>query len=107
MKRAFFLLIIMAVLKISSAQTPSPVLPGERTAPGNTSPAGKNPAIKGVIIEKTSQAPLEYANIAVYSVTDNSVAGGVMSSANSTFEIKNLRLGLRLSVPNDRSSQTW
>ncbi len=93
MKRAFFLLIIMAVLKISSAQTPSPVLPGERTAPGNTSPAGKNPAIKGVIIEKTSQAPLEYANIAVYSVTDNSVAGGVMSSANGTFEIKNLKPG--------------
>ncbi len=77
----------------SFAQTPSPMPPDQQTAVGGENPVTRNITIKGQIIEQQTKTPMEYANVALYSAQDNSIAAGVMSSSNGNFELKNLKPG--------------
>ncbi|MFA9388796.1 MAG: TonB-dependent receptor domain-containing protein [Prolixibacteraceae bacterium] len=50
-------------------------------------------ALKGKIVEAGSNVPLEYANVAVYSLEDSTLAGGGIANANGEFEVKDLKMG--------------
>lgn len=50
--------------------------------------------MKGKIIEQGSKTPLEYANVAVYSSKDSSLAGGGSANANGEFQITDLKPGV-------------
>lgn len=49
--------------------------------------------LKGRIVEEGSNVPLEYANIAVYSEKDSSLAGGGIADANGAFEVRDIKPG--------------
>lgn len=56
--------------------------------------ASRKGTMKGKIIERGSKTPLEYANIAVYSAKDSSLAGGGSANVNGEFLISDLKPGL-------------
>ncbi len=49
--------------------------------------------IKGKIVDETSQTPMEYANIAVYSHDDSSLVSGGITNEKGEFEIRGITLG--------------
>ena len=86
-KVSIFIILLTVIVVQLSGQTPSPIgKPGEVSTP-------RNLTIKGKIVEATNHTPMEFASIAVYSAADSSIAGGVMSTSNGTFEVSKLRAG--------------
>ena len=78
----------------ANGQTPSPFVPAHGNTHSNSSnPATKNFAIRGKVIEADSSTPMGYANVAIFSAADSTVAGGIMTADNGSFEIKNLKPG--------------
>lgn len=91
MKKVFiFIFLLLSSVVQLRAQTPSPLGgPTDNLGEANS----KNLIIKGKIVESGSHSPMEYANVAIYSATDSTIAGGVMTASNGTFEIKKLQAG--------------
>ena len=63
MKKVVFLIAIILFALCSNAQ-PSSIIPSDVTTPA------RKGIIKGKIIEQGSNFPLEYANVAIYSVAE-------------------------------------
>ncbi len=61
--------------------------------PGYPGSLPKIGSISGKIIEKGSSTPLEYANVAIYSSRDSSLAGGGIADKNGVFSISELAPG--------------
>jgi outer membrane cobalamin receptor len=49
-----------------------------------------NGKIKGKVIDKLSNHPIEYATITIYTTTDNSLVTGTITDLDGNFEVKNL-----------------
>jgi len=91
-KTALFIVLLTAILVQTRAQTPSPFGGPKSNNSVEVAPS-KNQTIKGVVVESTNHTPMEFASIAVYSATDSSIVGGVITAANGSFEIKKLKAG--------------
>jgi outer membrane receptor protein involved in Fe transport len=88
----FILFLTLSVVSLN-AQTPSPFAGGPRSNPGGENAAPSGLTIKGKVVESASHTPMEFANVVVYSAKDSTIAGGIMTSSNGTFEIKKLPTG--------------
>ena len=66
---------------------PSP----ERNASKN--PVPKKGMVSGKLIENGSNIPLEYANVAIYLTSDNSLVSGAIAASDGRFSIENLKPG--------------
>lgn len=86
MKKVILIIAIIVFALFSNAQ-PSSIIPADVTTPA------KKGIIKGKIIEQGSNFPLEYANVAIYSVVDSSLAGGAITAANGQFIISGIENG--------------
>ncbi len=53
----------------------------------------KSGRIKGIIVEKNSGQPMEFANVAVYNASSSSLVSGGITDDKGEFEISGLRLG--------------
>lgn len=82
MKR-IFLISIWSLISFSLAAQP-PAMPVDAAMLGS---------IKGKIVEAGSNVPLEYANVAIYSETDSTLAGGGIANINGEFIVKDLKPG--------------
>ncbi len=60
---------------------------------GYPSSAPRIGTISGKLVEKGSNTPLEYANVAIYSAKDSSLAGGGIADSKGLFSITNLAPG--------------
>lgn len=90
MMRKFILsILVLTTLITANAQTPSPTAPGPLTS-NSPAPAAKKFIVRGKVIEAESSAPMGYANVALFAAADSSVAGGIMTADNGSFEIKNI-----------------
>ncbi len=91
-----FILPILVFIAIYTAngQTPSPFTPvPAKSSVGSSNPAIKNLVVRGKVIEAESSTPMGYANVAIFAAADSTVAGGIMTADNGSFEIKNLLPG--------------
>jgi len=87
------LLFLITAYNVSGQATP-PIATSSVTLPSASAiPAIKNLVVKGKIIEAETSTPMGYANVAIFAAADSSVAGGIMTADNGSFEIKNLAPG--------------
>ncbi|MEI6275758.1 MAG: TonB-dependent receptor [Prolixibacteraceae bacterium] len=94
MRKFILSVLVFAHFFAAYGQTPSPFSPSPVTVPASsTNPAIKNLVVKGKVIEAGSAMPMGYANVALFAAADSSVAGGIMTADNGSFEIKNLLPG--------------
>ena len=93
--RNFYLSVLFSTtLFLANAQTPTPLQPATFPEPtGASAPAAKKFIVRGKVIEAETTAPMGYANVAIFAAADSTVAGGIMTADNGTFEIKNLLPG--------------
>jgi hypothetical protein len=94
MRKIFLPFLILITLFTATGQTPSPNQPAP--VPGRsgvTNPAPKKFVVRGKVIEAESSTPMGYANVAIFSAADSTVAGGIMTADNGSFEIPNLMPG--------------
>lgn len=49
--------------------------------------------VKGKIVEAGTNTPMEYANVVIYSVSDSSIIGGIMTEPDGSFQIENVPPG--------------
>jgi outer membrane receptor protein involved in Fe transport len=85
MKRLFFTSLLLFVSFMWVFSQPSPSMPTSLPSRG---------IVVGKIIESGSKVPLEYANVAIYSVKDSSLAGGGIADAKGFFNVPNLAPGV-------------
>ncbi len=85
MKRLFFTGILLSLFSFVGFSQPSPNTPASLPKSG---------VVVGKIIENGSKVPLEYANVAVYSASDSSLAGGGIADAKGFFNVPNLAPGV-------------
>jgi len=83
MKKTFVFLLTLILGLNSVAQK------GTNTPPTNLVKG----TIKGIVKENSTQAALEYANVAVYSLPDSALISGTITSAEGMFEIKEVPAG--------------
>lgn len=88
MKKLVFMALALLLAGASVAQ-PTPTAP---TIPSESATA-RIGQIKGKIVESGSNAPLEYANVAVFSQRDSSLAGGAIADNKGQFAVSNLLPG--------------
>ena len=94
MRKSLLAILLVTVIALQSgAQTPSPFVGGAKNGTSDIEVPTRNLTIKGIVIEADTHAPMEYANVTVYSATDSTIVGGIMTSANGSFEIKKLSPG--------------
>ena len=94
MRKSLLSILLVTVIALQAgAQTPSPFIGGAKSGISDIEMPTRNLTIKGVVIEADTHAPMEYANVTVYSATDSTIVGGIMTSANGSFEIKKLSPG--------------
>lgn len=62
----------------------------QRPSPGNQSPSGE---ITGQVFDKNTSAPLEYANIALYSIKDSTLVTGAIADSTGHFVLDGVRFG--------------
>jgi len=91
-KVLFFIILLTVSIAQVSAQTPSPMGGGTRNNPG-IEPNSRNLTVKGKVIDSANHTPMEFATVAIYSATDSTIVGGVITASNGTFEIKKLPAG--------------
>ena len=91
MRKIFLPFLVFITILSANGQTPSPIgpVPGKPNT-STTNPVIKNLVVKGKVIEAESSTPMGYANVAIFAVADSTVAGGIMTADNGSFEIKNL-----------------
>lgn len=78
----YFYLFFVSVLMLLS-------YPSDAQRPGGRPGGGKAKAtITGQVIEKSSQAPLEFATITILSKRDSSIAGGIVTDTEGKFSIE-------------------
>ncbi len=53
-----------------------------------------NGSVTGKVVEKSSQAPMEFANVVLFNAKDNSQVSGVTTDKNGVFEFSNLTNGM-------------
>ncbi len=86
-------LVLITLLSVNG-QTPSPYgSPPGKPSTSAANPVIKNLVVKGKVIEAESSTPMSYANVAIFAAADSTVAGGIMTADNGSFEIKNLLPG--------------
>ncbi|TKG91966.1 TonB-dependent receptor [Puteibacter caeruleilacunae] len=61
--------------------------------PGGQAPMMKDGKITGIIMDKDLNHPVEYANIALYSLRDSSLVTGTVTTPEGKFTLNNLRPG--------------
>ncbi len=94
MRNYIFLILVLITFFTANGQTPSPYQPAPKTVPPTaTVPSAKKFVVRGKVIEASSSTPMGYANVAIFSAADSTVAGGIMTADNGLFEIKNLLPG--------------
>jgi outer membrane cobalamin receptor len=94
MRKFILPLLILLAIHTANGQTPSPIQPPPSTIPSGASNATlKKFAVRGLVIEAESGTPMGYANVAIFAAADSTVAGGIMTADNGSFEIKNLQPG--------------
>ena len=94
MRNLFLSILIFIAFSAANGQIPTPnQFAPESTPKSASTSAAKKYSVKGKVIESESTAPMGYANVAVFSAADSTVAGGIMTADNGTFEIKNLLPG--------------
>lgn len=86
------LLILVLLLILSGVYAYSQIPPG--MGGGGMGNMPKNGVIKGKIIEAESKAPMEYANVAVFSKRDSSLVSGGIADAQGLFEVSGLPFGM-------------
>lgn len=86
------LLILLLLFILSGAIAYSQVPPGMNAGGMGNMP--KSGVIKGKIIEAESKAPMEYANVAVFSKKDSSLVSGGIADAQGAFEVSGLPFGV-------------
>ncbi|MBN2727710.1 MAG: TonB-dependent receptor [Bacteroidales bacterium] len=77
MIRKVFILIIVLVIGFQANATESPL----------------RAFIKGVVTDSISGAPVEYANVSIFSLPDSTLAGGAITDSTGTFVISSLKKG--------------
>ena len=92
-KISLFIILFSVIAVQLCAQTPSPYESGAKNIPFEKVSNIRNLVIKGKIVDANDHAPMEYATVAIYSATDSTIAGGVMTASNGAFEIKKLPAG--------------
>lgn len=94
MRKFILPILVFITFFTANGQTPSPYSPIPGKSPVSPSnPAIKNLIVRGKVIEAESSTPMGYANVAIFSAADSTVAGGIMTADNGSFEIKNLLPG--------------
>ncbi|MBN2807560.1 MAG: TonB-dependent receptor [Prolixibacteraceae bacterium] len=83
MKKRKYLVFILLILSAGLMAQPSE----------NPATAAVSGSMKGKILEAGSNVPLEYANVAIYSEADSSLAGGGIADNTGTFVVSNLKPG--------------
>src|SRR3972149_8924787 len=78
------------VLILSVAVSKSQQYGGNRPSYGDMPKTGE---IKGKILEKETNVPMEYANVIIYRVNDSTMVTGTISGKTGDFEIKELPNG--------------
>ncbi|MCE1198047.1 MAG: TonB-dependent receptor [Marinilabiliales bacterium] len=90
MRKSFLLFLLSLLVFVTKGEN----LPGTNSKPNVAGiPEVKNLTVKGKVVEADTSTPMGYANVAIFSAADSTVAGGIMTSDNGTFEIKNLKPG--------------
>lgn len=93
--RNLFFSILFLLTFFANAQTPSPqpqaLIP--EPAGATISAAAKKFIVRGKVIEAETATPMGYANVAIFAAADSTVAGGIMTADNGSFEIKNMAPG--------------
>ena len=93
MRKFILLFLVLITIFNANGQTPSPSHSTSSSTPTSVnSPAAKKYSVKGKVIEAESGAPMGYANVAIFA-SDSTVAGGIMTADNGSFEINNLQAG--------------
>jgi len=94
MRKLILPIFVFITFFAANGQTPSPFpsIP-EKSPVSSSNPAAKNLTVRGKVIEAESSTPMGYANVAIFSAADSTVAGGIMTADNGSFEIKNLLPG--------------
>jgi len=94
MRKLILPIFVFITFFAANGQTPPPYTPIPGKSPASSSnPAVKNLTVRGKVIEAESSTPMGYANVAIFSAADSTVAGGIMTADNGSFEIKNLLPG--------------
>ena len=84
----FFILIFLTnsfIFSQSSYKPGNPIIKGGETA--------NKGSVTGVIVDKQSSAPVEYANIVIFSAKDSTMKGGALSDSKGNFKIENIPYG--------------
>ena len=94
MRKVSLFIILLATLVVQlSAQTPSPSGGGTRNIKSGGTSLPKNLTIKGKVVDSSTHTPMEFASVAIYSAADSTIAGGVITTSNGSFEINKLTAG--------------
>ena len=94
MRKFLFPFLILVTFFAANGQTPSPIQSTGLPDPsGTVNPASKKFVVRGKVIEAETGTPMGYANVAIFSAADSTVAGGIMTADNGSFELKNLQSG--------------
>ncbi|HET6559761.1 MAG TPA: carboxypeptidase-like regulatory domain-containing protein, partial [Prolixibacteraceae bacterium] len=86
------LLILLLLVILSGANAYSQVPPAAHA--GGMGSVPKSGVIKGKIVDGDSKAPMEYANVAVFSKKDSSLVSGGIADAQGLFEVSGLPFGM-------------
>ncbi len=91
MRNILLSLFVFLTIATTNGQTPSPNPYAPEAIPKSASiPESKKFSVKGKVVEADSETPMGYANVAIFGAADSTVAGGIMTADNGSFEIKNL-----------------
>jgi ferric enterobactin receptor len=88
MKKCFLFLLFFISAEFVSAQ-----FPGGFTGGGSSAPKIYDGKISGIVSEKTSGKPIEFANIALYEIGNEKPADGTVTDDKGTFKLKNIKNG--------------
>ncbi|MGE5393709.1 MAG: TonB-dependent receptor domain-containing protein [Candidatus Saccharibacteria bacterium] len=87
--RNLLILLLFVLSTFTTVFSQVPPHPG----PGGMANMPKNGVIKGKIVDAESKAPMEYANVAIYSKRDSSLVSGGIADTQGTFQITDLPFG--------------
>src|SRR5665647_3825590 len=94
MRKFILPFLILITFFAANGQTPSPIHPADLPDPlGAANTTSKKFVVRGKVIEAETGTPMGYANVALFSAADSTVAGGIMTADNGSFELKNLQSG--------------
>lgn len=92
-KLIFSFFILIASVSLSGNTLPSALEVGDGAPTNVPGSAAKKFSVRGKVVEAGTETPMGYANVALFAAADSTVAGGIMTADNGSFEIKNLAPG--------------